>query len=89
MMMSDDVVTTEDIVHWVGWFRDENSETFDQRRVSQFYLWLDEVLDEARAAAWEAGWAKGALSEKTSFGRTVSYEPKINPYVVSDLEGSA
>ena len=46
----------------------------------EFHRGLDEVLDEARAAAWEAGWAKGALSEKTSFGRTVSYAPKRNPY---------
>jgi len=69
----------------------------------EFYRWLDGVIsgayslgidekvvdDEARAAAWEDGWAKGALSEKTSFGRTVSYAPKINPYVVSDLDGAA
>ena len=45
-----------------------------------FNRWLAEHDRRVAAVAWEDGWAKGALSEKTSFGRTVSYAPKRNPY---------
>jgi len=72
--MSDDYTpTTEEVeTHWadVGFAGDRAS----------FRRWLAEHDRRVAAAAWEDGWAKGALSEKTSFGRTVSYAPKRNPY---------
>ena len=72
--MSDDYTpTTEEVeAHWadVGFAGDRAS----------FRRWLAEHDRRVAAAAWEDGWAKGALSEKTSFGRTVSYAPKRNPY---------
>lgn len=45
-----------------------------------FNRWLDNILDEARWAAWENGWTKGAMSEKSFLGNKMSWERKNNPY---------
>lgn len=45
-----------------------------------FDRWLEEHDRAVASGAWEEGWTKGAESERTSFGRKVSYAPKRNPY---------
>lgn len=41
---------------------------------------LDRWLLAERARIWDEGARAGALSERTQFGRKVSYEPLVNPY---------